>query len=529
MGGLATAARLQKAGASCTIIEKQDKLGGRVGEYTHRGHRWETGASLLLLPDIYKETLEAVDGEPIEVRRVDPAYSVFFDGHADRGPVVLGGSSAALKARLDMEAPDAFEKFEEYGECAREYLRAGWPIFIEEDLSLKSLLTLPRFLLNALAGPWRWPLFSHDRQLRRLFPESPRMRALCSFDDLYVGLTPQEAPAVFSLLAAIELDGAETPGAPRPDAGVFYPVGGFGTFLSSLERAAIASGVAIRTGVEVTQVLTSNGSAVGVRCANGDSLLADHVIVNADLSTAEPKLLSESPGASREDYTEKQFSTSSITFLWALDSNETLAGLTHHNVFLAESSSEAAGDDPFKVAWSDQLPRKSSAGDFPNNGFHFYCCAPSRTDETAAPEGRDTLMVLVPTPPLGEAGEGGSDDDDVDGWIEKARAAVLERLEKAGGCGDGCGDVWPHVVHERVIDPREWRDSLGLRRGSVFGLSHGLDQLAIFRPSRKSRRVDNLFFVGASTRPGNGVPLVLTSARLLSEEIVKVMSNNEAK
>ena len=125
------------------------------------------------------------------------------------------------------------------------------------------------------------------------------------------------------------------------------------------------------------------------------------------------------------------------------------------------------------------------------------------------PDG-DSLMVLCPTPPLDD----GADDALVDTWIEKARAAVYERLEKSAGA-----DIAPHVVHERVIDPREWRDGLGLRCGSVFGLAHGLDQLALFRPSRRSSRVDGLSFVGASTRPGNGVPLVLTSARLLCDEL----------
>ena len=119
-------------------------------------------------------------------------------------------------------------------------------------------------------------------------------------------------------------------------------------------------------------------------------------------------------------------------------------------------------------------------------------------------------MVLCPTPPLPDDAE----DNVVDEWITLARTTVFRRLEASAGAA-----IEPHVIHERVIDPREWRDGLGLRRGSVFGLAHGLDQLALFRPSRKSSRVDGLSFVGASTRPGNGVPLVLTSARLLCDEL----------
>ena len=507
VGGLATAGRLQRLGAECTVLEKNEKLGGRVGEHRWEGHRWETGASLLLLPDVYRRALEAAGGAMVDAVRVDPAYAVWFREHADRGPVVLGGGDrGALRARLELEAPGAFERFERYGACAREYLRAGWPIFIEEDLSFNGLATLPRFLANALSDLWRWPLFGHDAQLRRLFPESARLRALCSFDDLYVGLSPYEAPAVFSLLAAIELDDAgvvDDP--PRRDVGVYYPRGGFGTVVDALTRACEASGVALRTRAAVDQVLVADGRATGVRLQSGETLDADYVVVNGDLATTEPALLSETTGAARSAYERERYSTSSITFLWALDAE--LPQLRHHNVFLAEAGNS---DDPFRVAWDDQLPERGRRSRFPGRGFHFYLCAPSRTDASAAPEGRDTLMVLVPTPPLAEDGS-----DPVDDWIAAARDGVFAALRESAGCGDVAG----HVVHERVIDPREWRDGLGLRRGSVFGLAHGLDQLAIFRPSRRSSRVGGLAFVGASTRPGNGVPLVLTSAKLLCAEV----------
>jgi phytoene desaturase (3,4-didehydrolycopene-forming) len=503
VGGLATAGRLAKRGARVTVLEKTNRLGGRVGEYSWQNHRWETGASLLLLPDVYRDALDAVGADQLDVKRVQPAYAVWYETLSDRGPVILGGDRSELRRRLELEAPGGFERFEEYRATAREYLRAGWPIFIEEDISPPSLLRLvPRFLATAVSALWKWPLFGHDAQLRRLFPDSPRLRALCSFEDLYVGLTPVEAPAVFSLLAAIELDNvSENPDAGRPDVGVFYPLGGFGQFPQLLADAATASGVDIRTSTAVDEVLVDEGRATGVRTTNGETIDADAVVVNADLAAAEPKLLGSE---SRSDYANSRYSTSSITFLWALDRR--FEELQHHNVFLSEDNDD---DDPFLAAWDDQLPPRGASTAFPANGFHFYLCCNSRTDATAAPTDGDSLMVLCPTPPLADA-----DDALVDDWIAKARAAVFERLEKSAGA-----DIAPHVVHERVIDPREWRDGLGLRRGAVFGLAHGLDQLALFRPSRKSSRVDGLSFVGASTRPGNGVPLVLTSARLLCDEL----------
>ncbi|KAH8075135.1 all-trans-retinol 13,14-reductase [Aureococcus anophagefferens] len=311
----------------------------------------------------------------------------------------------------------------------------------------RQVLTAPATARHASASARRDA--PHDVALRRLFP-SARLRALCSFDDLYVGLSPYEAPAVFSLLAAIELDeAAALDDPPRRDVGVYYPRGGFGTV-----------------------VLVADGRATGVRLEGGETLDADYVVVNGDLATTEPALLSETTGAARSAYERERYSTSSITFLWALDAE--LPQLRHHNVFLAETG---GGDDPFRVAWDDQLPagRRRASG----------------AASTSARRRSDP-------------------------WTTGSRRAggVFALRESAG-----CGDVAGHVVHERVIDPREWRDGLGLRRGSVFGLAHGLDQLAIFRPSRRSARVRGLAFVGASTRPGNGVPLVLTSATLLCAEL----------
>ena len=122
VGGLATAGRLAKRGARVTVLEKNDKLGGRVGEYTWQNHRWETGASLLLLPDVYRDALEAVGADQLDVKRVQPAYAVWYETLSDRGPVILGGDRTELRQRLELEAPGGFDRFEEYRATAREYL-----------------------------------------------------------------------------------------------------------------------------------------------------------------------------------------------------------------------------------------------------------------------------------------------------------------------------------------------------------------------------------------------------------------------
>ncbi|KAJ8598155.1 hypothetical protein CTAYLR_007367 [Chrysophaeum taylorii] len=479
VGGLATAGRLAGLGAEVTVLEKNERelLGGRLGEYRWGRHRWETGASLLLMPEVYAESLAAMgDAEPLDFVRVRPSYAVWFDALPERGPVELGGEDVeALRKRLELEEEGAFEKFETYLETARDYLGTGWPAFIEEDVAA-ALPTLGRFVRTALA---RWPLETHEAQLRKLFPKSPRLRALCSFNDLYVGLTPYDAPAVFSLLSAIEIC-----------RGVWYLRDGLGSYARRLVDACERRGVEVRCGVEVTSV---DDRGVDTTAGRFD---ADHVVVNADLAAAEPRLARRP----RDTYDSWTYSTTSYSFYWALD--KPLPELRHHNVFLA--TDRANPDDPFRPAW-DWLRRERR--ELPP--FNFYVCAASRTDDTAAPRGRDSIMVLVPAPPLG------SDDDRDRDLTDAIRDALFRRL------GPICGDVKTHIIHERVIAPREWRRRYALRRGAIFGLSHGLDQLALFRPARRSRRSKTLSFVGASTRPGNGVPLVLTSAKLCAREVAR--------
>eukprot|EP00635_Sarcinochrysidales_sp_CCMP3193_P014108 CAMPEP_0118897366 /NCGR_PEP_ID=MMETSP1166-20130328/4793_1 /TAXON_ID=1104430 /ORGANISM="Chrysoreinhardia sp, Strain CCMP3193" /LENGTH=566 /DNA_ID=CAMNT_0006836435 /DNA_START=75 /DNA_END=1772 /DNA_ORIENTATION=+ len=535
VGGLAVAGRLARRGASVTVLEKNDVFGGRVAEWRAGGARFEVGASLLLLPDVYESSLRALgDVEPFEARRVTPSYSVFFDDDDDDAPqkFELGGSGTTLDAQLDSVEVGASERYAEYLSTAKEYLRAGWPLFVEERLG-DAPKFLPRFLRTALR---KWPLESHDAHLRRFF-RSPKLRALLSFNDLYVGLTPTDAPAVFSLLAAIELG-----------VGVFYLDGGLQRYVDRLVAACERTGsVDLRLNANVDKILLASPAPSpaageeddepffffsrvlkkprvrGVSLEDGTEVLADYVVVNADLATAEPWLLrddddpddrrrSKGPrrglALARSDYRDARYSTSSHTFLFALD--RTLPHLSHHNVFLAAADpgrDRGRGGDPYRAAW-DWAFVGDKEYDEKKKAFHFYVCAASRTDPTAAPEGGDAIMVLVPSPPL-------ADDEKHDPARAAAvRAAVLDRLEKL------CGwPLEPHITHERLVPPDEWRTRFGLRRGAVFGFSHGLDQLALFRPARKSSNVDGLAFVGASTRPGNGVPLVLTSAALCAKEV----------
>lgn len=310
------------------------------------------------------------------------------------------------------------------------------------------------------------------------------------FQMLYVGLSPFNAPGVFSLLAATELTD-----------GVWYPVGGFGKIRDEIEGAIQNDGVEVFKGIEVLGIVVDDGRVVGVRTSSG-VVEADVVVSNRDLCSS--YALVEGDAATVQYAEEKdtnlgalEYSCGVVSYLFCV--NKKLDGLIDHNVMINATES--------KRAWR---PARTAAEllEWPNCYIH---CA-SKTDVSACPEGSETVMVLLPVSNLQSMNPG-----DVEDLVRKGRRVVINAI--VGATGDTSFE--DHIVAERTIDPIEWRARCGLRHGAAFGLSHGLDQLSIFRPAAQDSAIANLFFVGASTRPGNGVPLVMIGARLVAEQIAE--------
>lgn len=619
-GGLFAAARLARSGVETTLVEKNERrcAGGRLGcetlttEGGARSFRFETGPSLLLLPSVYRRALKEIRAPAeLQLARVRPSYAVHFSDGLPT-PLELGGDAAAeaqLAEEMERAEPGAYEAYRAYLDGARANLDAGLPIFIREDLGLKALGRLPRFLRAALLGndgasPLRdWPLGSHAEQLDRTFAVQ-RHKDLASFQDLYIGLPPADAPAVFSLLQAIEVADADaaadlgdggTEAAATDDAGIFYPIGGWGAVRDALLGAAEVAGVRVRWGHAAQSVVVEDGRVTGVRIAptaarqagvgagEGEGLLgwdaqgrpagasvgcaprpgastellpADCVVVNADVATAEPTLLPAT--LRRSEYAERseagglsgwlglaadlaaravgtrpprrwRYSSSSMSFFFAL--GRRYEQLRHHNVFIGNPSSwDEIFDATHYGAWG------ARAGP-----LHFYVHAPARTDESAVSRPTDdAVMVLVPTPPLDERLTPEEAEAATGRARVRVRTAILDTFKRAGMSG-----FEEAILAERVRSPLGWRDAYGcipsphppaadqplqppayltcrpvrLRRGAIFGLSHNLDQLSFFRPGRRhGAAVRGLHWVGASTTPGNGVPLVLIGAQKAAAE-----------
>jgi len=485
IGGLATAMRLQATGQfQVTILEKNDTVGGRANVRAVDGFRFDTGPSLLLMTDVYRELFAACGEEFsrwVTLIKMEPNYAVHFgDGTA----MEMSSDLTKMIAELERIEPGATPGYYRFLEDASKKYRLGRKKFVEKNFHRASDFFTASNLkllgqLNALDK-----LYAHVSK----FFNDERLRQAFSMQAMYLGISPFDAPAVYTLLPYTEL----------AEDGLYYPEGGIYALPTAMAAVARKLGVVIETGQNVTQIAVTNGTAKGI-CVNGKMRPADIVISNADLPYTYTDLLAERP-ASRSEAAWKRQAFTSSAFMLYLGTDKIYPQLRHHNFYLSSDYKRN-----FEEIFDAKIPPRDPS---------FYINAPGRTDPSVAPPGHDNLFVLVPIPHLTDQMTWD------DAQIEKFQAKVYDKLESRG-----LTDLRKHIVVEQIVTPHEWRDQYNLKFGAAFGLSHGILQVGYFRPSNKSPDVQGLYFVGASTVPGTGVPLVCLGAKLVTERILSDCSN----
>jgi phytoene desaturase len=327
------------------------------------------------------------------------------------------------------------------------------------------------------------PLVNHYRNMSGYFRD-PRLKAAFTFQDVYMGLSPFEAPATFSMMPYTELAH-----------GVWYPKGGMYSIVDALMALAQAAGVEFVYESTVSRILVEHGLAVGVELTGGERFLADVVLANADLPYVYDTLLPRDGEAKK--LARKRFSCSVISFFWGVD--RPYPSLAPHTLFLAEDYREN-----FETIIDELgLPANPCV----------YVHAPAHLDPQMAPPGQDTIIGIVP---VGHMSPNGEQD-----WADlrdQARAQVFRRLAAVG-----ITDLQEHIKFETSFTPLSWRKRYNLVKGSTHGLCHNLLQLGFFRPSNRHAKIRNLYFVGASTHPGTGLPTAMVSARLVAKRICEEM------
>jgi phytoene desaturase len=479
LGGIATAAHLARNDYQVTVLEKNPAPGGRCSQLNRDGHRFDIGPTLFLIPEMFAETYTAL-GERMEdhldLHRIDPTYRFHFD---DGNQLALTADMNAMQSQLEAIEPGSFggllrylvEGHQHYSLAVKRL--AGRNFYSPLDyFSPKNLL-----LMFKLKG-----LIKHYDNIGNYF-QHPYLRAAFTFQDMYLGLSPYDAPATYSLLQYTEFAD-----------GVWFPMGGMYRIVESLVSIAQAHGVRFVYNTPVKQIEVDGRRATGVILQDGSRLSADVIVANADLPYVYRHLLPDKAKADRLD--RMKYTCSAIMFYWGVD--RVYPQLELHNLFVA---------DDYRASF-DRVFKDYSLPDEPN----FYVHAPARTDPSAAPSGQDTLMILVPVSRLDDAAE-----QDWKALQSCARSAVLRRLADMG-----VTDLEEHLKFEVSYTPRTWLSMYNLAKGAAFGsINHNFLQLGYLRPKNRHGRYRNLYFAGGSTHPGNGLPLVLLSARLTAERILK--------
>ncbi len=472
LGGLSAALRLAGAGRSVTVVEREQVPGGRAGVLETGGYRFDTGPTVLTMPELLDEALACVGerlADRVELVRLDPAYRAWFPD----------GSSLDVRASVEATAqevaqvcgPREADGFRRFAAWTRALYRAEMAHFIDRNLDSPRSLVGPATARLVALGAFRRlapkvASFLRDERTRRLF----------SFQAMYAGLSPYDALAVYGVIAYMD-----------SVAGVYFPRGGMHEVPRALAAAAEKAGVEFRYGTEVTSVQMRGGRAHGVLTRDGSRIPADVVVLNPDLPVAWRSLLSGAPVPRR--LATLRYAPSCVVLL--AGSRASYSRIAHHNIH-------------FGRAWRRTFREVIDEGRLMSDPS-LLVTSPTVTDPSLAPPGRSSYYLLAPTPNLDAAL-----DWDVVG--PRYRDELVARVEQLGYVGFGAG-----IEIEDVTTPAGWA-ARGMERGTPFAAAHTFGQTGPFRPANLA--FDNVVFVGSGTQPGVGVPMVLVSGRLAAERIL---------
>jgi phytoene desaturase len=475
LGGLSAALYLAGTGREVTVLEREPVPGGRCGLIRDGGYAFDTGPTVLTMPELVAAPLRAV-GENLDdwltLRRLDPAYRARFrDGTSIDVRADVEAMTAEIAATCGGREADGYRRFVAF---LHALYRTEMPHFIDRNLdSPLQLMGAPLARLVALGGFRRLgpkvASFFADERLRRLF----------SFQAMYAGLSPARALAIYSVITYMDTV-----------AGVYFPEGGMHAVPRALAAAAEKHGVTIRYSTEVAHVVVEGSRTTGVETTAAERVPADVVVVNADLPTAYADLM---PHATTRRVRRLRYSPSAVVL--HAGSSASYPDAAHHVI-------------DFGTAWDETFTQLIDRGELMSDPS-FLVTTPTLTDPSLAPEGRHVQYALFPAPNLDPRRPG------IDWTRERGRYRdeIVRTIEARGYPGFGAA-----IEREHLVTPADWL-AQGIAAGAPFAAAHSFGQTGPFRSPTIHPRIENLVFAGSNVQPGVGVPMVLVSGRLAAERI----------
>ena len=470
--GLSAALRLAGAGRKVTIIERESVPGGRSGLLQRDGYSFDTGPSVLTMPSLINDAFNSVGEELkdwVDLMPLKPLYRAFYD---DGSQIDVHANTEEMEAEIARTVSSAEAAgYRRYVEFVTKLYKYEMNDFIDRNIdSPLNLLTPNLARLIALGG------FRKLQPKVNQYLKDPRLQKVYSFQAMYAGVSPQQALAIYAVIAYMDSVN-----------GVFFPKGGMHAVPVALAAAAQKHGVEIKYSTTVTKIDFENGRAKAVITDKGERITCDAVVLNPDLPVAWRDLLGRTPPSVKR----LRYSPSCATML--IGSSKKYDHIAHHNIHFGKS-----WDGVF-----DELINKKQLMSDPS----VLVTVPTHDDPNLAPAGKQSYYVLFPTPNL---------TADID-WRKESkpyRDQMIATLEERGY--DGFGDA---IEVEHLTTPLEW-EAMGMEAGAPFASAHTFFQTGPFRPSNLAKGFENVVFTGSGTQPGVGVPMVLISGRLAAERIV---------
>ncbi|MBP7832678.1 MAG: phytoene desaturase [Candidatus Levybacteria bacterium] len=476
IGGLSAAALLGKAGYSVTVLEKNEQPGGRASKLTAKGFTFDMGPSWYLMPDVFETFYKEFGKKPSDyftLKKLDPSYKIFF---GSKDTVLVPSTYSKVAKLFDGFEENGKEKLDKYINRSEFLYKESIKNFVYQDYKSFKDFAKKDLLFKAT----KIPLFENIDQYTKKFFSSDKARKILMYNIVFLGGTPKNTPALYSLMSYIDFK-----------MGVWYPLGGISAFIDSLVSLCKDYNVKVIYNTEVKKLEIKNG-VVSKILTNKKTYTADTVVMNADYHFAETKLLPLKYQSYPESFWKKKTIAPSAFILY-LGINKKLSKLTHHNLFLDNDWTKHF-DSIFK---NPSWPKDPS----------YYVCVPSKTDPNVAPRGMENVFVLVPV------AAGLKDTPEI---RKKYTQKVIKHLEELIG-----EEFSENIVYKKTFAHADFAKRYNAYKGTGLGLSHTLLQTAIFRPHHVSKKVKNLYYTGQYTHPGIGMPVCLISSTIVSNLIQK--------
>ncbi len=482
LGSLATALRLTTHGYQVEILEKHHQAGGRLNQLKKDGFTFDIGPSFFSMSYEFTELFKYCNiPNPLQMNELNPVYSVYFAGKKE--PYSIYKELDKLAQEFADIEPDFKAKAEKYLKSAGEIFNDTEHVIIKRNYNnlfqyAVALMTVPKkHAPKLIRSMWA--------ELERHF-DSEHVKVIFSLVAFFLGSTPFDTPAVYSLLNYTEL---------KHD-GYWNIKGGMYKIVEEIQKILINRGVQFHFNTEIASVSEANGKINGFTDTTGKVWNADIYVCNADAASFRGKILNR-PKFSEAKLDKKHWTLAPFTIYLGVKGK--LDNLHHHNYFLGSNFKQYA-DNIFKLSVNPEKP-------------YYYVNASSKSNPDCAPEGCENLFILCPVP----------DRRYKNDWSDREALAdtILKDMSERIGF-----DLIANRVTQTIYAPDDWEGMFNLYRGSGLGLAHGLSQVAAMRPKNKDEEFDNLYYVGASTVPGTGLPIVVIGSKLVTERILKDHNNS---